>query len=244
MLISSSKTQGSCTPSSFLSEACDRNLSVLITDHHSLVRFNQQVISYRNGHLESVGQNPSDWSIIFSWSHLRSLYLFGFRFPSDPLVIPPSISNLTNLRALILLGDGIISSLPSELFSMIQLRYFRTNRMASDQIPLLTKLTKLSHLDISRSHLTGPFPSCLASLTSLVELNLLLCHLTGPIPSQLGQLTNLRRLSLSSNRSLTGSIPSELLQLTKLELISLRYTGLLGVEEFISRLREVAPQLR
>ena len=188
MFITRGNERYSSTLESLLSEACDGNLSVLITGKHSLVRFNQQVISYRTNYLYSAGWNPSEWSIIFSWTNLSCLSVAGLPSPSDPLVIPPSISNLTNLKVLKLHGNGIRRPLPSELFSLTQLRYFSTDKMISDQIPLLTRLTRLAHLDLSGSRLRGPFPSCLASLTLLVELDLCSCRLTGPIPPELGQL--------------------------------------------------------
>lgn len=78
------------------------------------------------------------------------------------------------------------------------------------------------------TNLTGTIPFAISKLTRLTSLDLSWTNLTGPVPSFLSKLKNLEYLDLSFN-DLTGSIPPELASLTKLGEIHLGRNKLTGV---------------
>ncbi|KAF8036836.1 hypothetical protein BT93_C2528 [Corymbia citriodora subsp. variegata] len=67
---------------------------------------------------------------------------------------------------------------------------------------------RLSYLNLSSNHLTGPIPLALGNLTNLGWLDLSLNKLSGVIPRKLGDLTFLGYLNLSKNQ-LIGRIPQD-----------------------------------
>jgi hypothetical protein len=107
--------------------------------------------------------------------------------------LPPQLTQLTELRTLVLYFNQLNGSLPAEM----------------------DRLTKLENLVLHNNKLSGSLPGELGQLTSLRELDLESNQLSGPIPAQLGQLLNLERLNLNNN-DLSGQIPPELGNLTKL----------------------------
>ncbi|KAG0473815.1 hypothetical protein HPP92_015672 [Vanilla planifolia] len=75
-------------------------------------------------------------------------------------------------------------------------------------IPLsLTRLTRLSLLDLSWNSLSGPVPKFLSSIPSLTYLSLAFNRFSGAIPPELALLPNLGALHLDRNH-LTGAIPT------------------------------------
>ncbi|GAB4032875.1 hypothetical protein GCM10028809_32690 [Spirosoma gilvum] len=101
--------------------------------------------------------------------------------------IPASLSTLTNLNFLNLIGNQLIGSIPSGLGS----------------------LTNLELLYLSSNQLSGTIPSSLGALTNLQWLLLNSNRLSGSIPSSLGGLTNLQWLDLRGNQ-LSGCWPASL----------------------------------
>ena len=119
-------------------------------------------------------------------------------------VIPPSISNLTNLK-LLNLSDNSINGIPSNIGSLIN----------------------LETLDISRNSFVGEIPSSIGNLENLEELNISENGFEGEIPSTIGGLVEIETLDLSGN-VLEGEIPSSIGRLVNLEFLDLSFNGLSG----------------
>ncbi|KAL0340414.1 UNVERIFIED_CONTAM: Polygalacturonase inhibitor [Sesamum radiatum] len=85
------------------------------------------------------------------------------------------------------------------------LSFHKTN--LTGQIPIaITKLTKLTFLDLRWNLLSGPVPSFLSQLKNLNYIGLSFNNFTGSIPPSLSSLPKLGGLLLDRNK-LTGSIP-------------------------------------
>ena len=91
----------------------------------------------------------------------------------------------------------------------------------------LGKLRNLKSLSLGNNSLTGPIPATLGDLGNLEHLYLEHNSLTGPIPTALGRLAKLTDLALCGN-SLTGPIPVALGDLGNLEYLSLCHNSLTG----------------
>ncbi|KAH9534576.1 hypothetical protein CY35_17G012400 [Sphagnum magellanicum] len=140
---------------------------------------------FENGHWQGVvclheqlpynGTTPI-FSVAVHYLELSSLGLEG--------VLPPDIGNLSQLEALILVGNPNLGGpIPQELGN-----------------------TKLSYLDLHDNAFNGSIPITLGLLQDLTQLDLSGNDLSGPIPPQLGNASQLEILLLNSN-NLTGTIP-------------------------------------
>ena len=101
------------------------------------------------------------------------------------------------------------------------------NHLTGPIPPEIGNLTHLTQLDLSDNHLTGTIPAALGNLTGLTQLHLHDNQLTGTIPKQLGNLGNLTTLHLHDNK-LTGTIPAALGNLTSLTTLDLHDNQLTG----------------
>ena len=125
---------------------------------------------------------------------------------------------------------GLSGQLPSGLSNLANLKrlLLSDNRLSGEIPPELGSLTRLEQLELDDNELTGEIPSELGNLANLSRLELDDNGLTGAIPSELGNLTYLNHLELNGNR-LTGAIPPSLGNLTKLRNLWLtrgnRFTG-------------------
>ncbi|GAB2289469.1 hypothetical protein Dimus_023778 [Dionaea muscipula] len=109
----------------------------------------------------------------------------------------------------------------SSLFELVHLRSLNL----SDNN--LSKLSKLTHLDLSFNHLIGKVPLSLTNLSRLSYLNLGHNNLDGEIPFSIGKLSRLTHLRLSRN-NLIGKVPVSLANLTQLSYLNLAYNSLVG----------------
>ncbi|CAM6009843.1 unnamed protein product [Sphagnum balticum] len=99
-------------------------------------------------------------------------------------VLPPAIGNLSQLEALILVGNPNLGGpIPQELGN-----------------------TNLAYLDLHDNAFNGSIPVTLGLLQDLTILDLSGNDLSGPIPPQLGNASQLETLLLNNN-NLTGTIP-------------------------------------
>lgn len=122
-------------------------------------------------------------------SELQQLETFGIRYHTQPLIIPPEIGQMQNLKDI----------------------YFENNKYV--QLP--TNLGQLSNL--YKLHLSGNkqinIPTQIGQLSNLHELWISSTNQVN-IPSEIGQLQNLNSLTLHNN-NLT-SLPKEIENLTNL----------------------------
>ena len=132
--------------------------------------------------------------------------------------ISPELGNLSELRHLRLMGNGLLrGGIPPELGRLRKLEtLLLNNNSLSGQIPPeLGNLAALRELDLNGNDFQGIVPPELGRLSSLERLRLSRNSLEGNIPPELGDLGNLVSLALNSNE-LTGTIPAELANLSKL----------------------------
>lgn len=145
-------------------------------------------------------------------------------FIDNPSFVGPLsnvIRNYTNIRRVVLTGNGVYGDIPN----------------------LVGELVNLEEITLSRNQLSGGVPSTLTKLKNLKVLDLSHNHLDGYVPDSLGNLTELLKLDLSDNGFL-GEIPEGLRNLQSLEFLDLSYNrfGNFGVPLFLAdmpRLREV-----
>eukprot|EP00258_Populus_trichocarpa_P005066 XP_002307659.2 piriformospora indica-insensitive protein 2 [Populus trichocarpa] len=131
------------------------------------------------------------------------------------------IGNFTNLRRLVLTGNGIYGNIPDGVGSLVN----------------------MEEVTVSRNQLSGGVPFSLAKLKKLRVLDLSQNYLDGYVPLSVGNLSRLLKLDLSHNR-LSGKIPESLVSLQSLEFLDLSFNsfGNYGVPLFLGempRLKEV-----
>jgi Leucine-rich repeat (LRR) protein len=153
--------------------------------------------------------------------------------------IPPSISNSTKLRWLLLENNFLAGELPSDMFAgmpRLELVYFTFNSLESprnniDLEPFfasLTNCTELKELGIAYNEIAGTIPPVVGRLSpGLQQLHLEYNNIFGPIPASLGDLANLTTLNLSHNL-LNGSIPPGVAAMQRLERLYLSNNLLSG----------------
>ena len=185
-----------------------------------------------------AGTAKLNWSLltpIAEWDGLTldgtpqrvtELNLYGSQLTG---AIPSELSNLTNLRALLLSNNQLSGPIPGALGGLSKLEALDLwgNELTGEIPAELGRLARLRSLSLGENELTGPIPVWLESLSNLLSLSLGGNALTGPIPVELGKLSNLRTLSLAGN-SLTGPIPTELGMLSNLKELYLSQNQLSG----------------
>ncbi|MCO5548308.1 hypothetical protein L7F22_001765 [Adiantum nelumboides] len=157
-----------------------------------------------------------------STSNLLFLDLLG-SFDLDPATgaggpIPPSISNLCNLRALIVAFSGLSGPIPEALYTLPLILYLdlEGNNLEGSISSSIRNLHALMHLGLSDNFLSGALPPELGSLANLSELDLKRNNFDpAPFPPFLGNLSQLQYLDLSDN-SFNSTIPPEWGNLTHL----------------------------
>ncbi|PHU11100.1 putative LRR receptor-like serine/threonine-protein kinase [Capsicum chinense] len=127
--------------------------------------------------------DPCSWAMITCSSENLVTALGA---PSQGLsgVLSGMISNLTNLKQVLLQNNNISGHIPREL----------------------GKLPNLETLDLSNNHFSGHVPESLGQLSSLQYLRLNNNSLSGAIPISLARVPHLAFLDLSFN-NLSGTIP-------------------------------------
>ncbi|KDP26503.1 hypothetical protein JCGZ_17661 [Jatropha curcas] len=131
------------------------------------------------------------------------------------------IGNFTNLRRLVLTGNGVYGNIPD----------------------VIGDLLSMEEITLSRNQLAGGVPSSLAKLKKLRVLDLSQNHFDGTVPESIGNLSQILKLDLSSN-GFFGKIPHSLVNLQSLEFLDLSFNhfGNVGVPLFLGempRLREI-----
>ena len=159
-------------------------------------------------------------------SNLRKLIVWRNQLTGN---IPSNLGNLTNLEEIYAANNGLTGAIPPELgnLSSLESLNLHDNQLEGSIPGALGSLSNLRLLLLSSNQLSGAIPPELGSLASVQTLQLNGNQLTGGIPSELGSLSNLRSLVLSDNQ-LDGSIPSEIGNLSNLTNLSIKYNQLTG----------------
>ncbi|WVZ82225.1 hypothetical protein U9M48_029511 [Paspalum notatum var. saurae] len=153
--------------------------------------------------------------------------------------IPPSISNSTKLRWLLLESNYLTGELPSDMFGNmrdLQLLHLSNNYLVNPEnntnlepfFASLTNCTSLRELGVALNEIAGAIPPLVGSLSpGLKLLHLELNKISGPIPGNLTDLANLTALNLSYN-FLDGPIPPGIAAMPRLERLYLSNNLLSG----------------
>ncbi|CAI7804806.1 unnamed protein product [Closterium sp. NIES-53] len=158
-------------------------------------------------HLEISGVNITG-SLPVSLGALLTLTTVSIRSSTSGCSgrIPRSLSSLTNLVSLDLLGHKFSQGIP----------------------PALSHLKRLTYLSLNVNQLSGPIPPALGTLWNLKTLHLAHNRLTGAVPRQLSGLSRLEELSLQENQ-LIGPLPGGLAALApSLKNLDLSYNPIGG----------------
>lgn len=147
-----------------------------------------------------------------------SLYLKGgANFVGPKGLLPPSITELSELSSLSLGRNQLHGEIPAAI----------------------GKLTELRQLDLEQNDLTGPIPAGIGSLSHLTSLRLANNEFTGWIPKELFELEKLQTLDLGGN-AFTGPIPDELGNLTRLRTLHIDFNQFFGhLPESLGNLTEL-----
>jgi Leucine-rich repeat (LRR) protein len=140
-------------------------------------------------------------------------------------ILPPAISSLRNLQLLLLntcLLDGPIPSTLSQLTLLYLLdlegNYF-TSSVPLNMFPMMQQ--SLHHLTLSSNLLTSSLPLDITSLSFLETLTLEDNYFTGTLPNEISQLSSLNLFSLQHNL-FTSSFPIGIGALTQLTVLTLQ----------------------
>jgi Leucine-rich repeat (LRR) protein len=123
---------------------------------------------------------------------------------------------LTALTALMLPGNEIVGTIPTDLGKLVALRHL----WLSNNIDLSGSLPVSVFRGVIVATLNTPLQSELGLMTSLTAMWLAEMKLTGTLPSSLGALSALEGLSLQRNE-INGTIPPIISKLTSLQIIEL-----------------------
>lgn len=119
---------------------------------------------------------------------------------------PKEICDLSELRILILSGDGLTGQIPEEI----------------------GKLKKLEYLTLADNQMTGGIPESIGELTNLWHLKFTGMPLNDTIPESIGKLVNLEWLLIHDTK-IHGNIPKGIANLKKLSNAWLNHNELSGV---------------
>uniref|UniRef100_A0A0D9ZHQ1 non-specific serine/threonine protein kinase n=1 Tax=Oryza glumipatula TaxID=40148 RepID=A0A0D9ZHQ1_9ORYZ len=158
-------------------------------------------------------------------SMLCSFLIFTF-FSTAILAAAQSNKSESDRKALLCFKSGILLDLDGVLSSWMDdsLNFCSWRGVTcSSSYP-----SRVVHLELSSSHLTGRISGCIGNLTSLSQINLTDNHLSGAIPDELGKLPVLRTLLLAAN-NLEGDIPDSLGTSLSLSYVNLANNTLTGV---------------
>ncbi|KAG8640225.1 piriformospora indica-insensitive protein 2 [Manihot esculenta] len=119
------------------------------------------------------------------------------------------IGNFTNLRRLVLTGNGVYGNIPGGIGNLVNMEEITLSRnQLTGNVPFsLSKLKKLRILDLSQNHLDGNVPESLGNLSQILKLDLSYNGFSGKIPVSLVNLQGLEFLDLSFNRFGNFGVP-------------------------------------
>ncbi|XP_076916620.1 uncharacterized protein LOC143576410 [Bidens hawaiensis] len=165
---------------------------------------------------------------------LQKNFLFG-SIPEDL----GTCSSLVRVR----LGENYLNgSIPDGLvylpeLNLLELQNNYLSGNVSDNRNPVSRLAKLSQLDLSNNQLSGSLPASILNFSSLQILLVAGNRFSGSIPATIGQLREVLKLDLSGN-SISGEIPPEIgncVHLTSLDLSRNNLSGSIPVD--ISNIR-------
>lgn len=139
---------------------------------------------------------------------------------------PKLFRNTSKLRIFDASSTNLVGTIPTEIALVQPMERLilgqSTNVTTSGggltgSIDILSNLSKLEHIDLSRNSLTSTIPILFGDLSQLSLLNLFSNAFEGSIPNELALLQKLRYADFASNPGLTGTVPAALCALPLLE---------------------------
>ncbi|XP_039142787.1 probable LRR receptor-like serine/threonine-protein kinase At3g47570 [Dioscorea cayenensis subsp. rotundata] len=202
------------------------------TDRFALLVFKSGITSDPTGVLNSWNNTISvcDWDgVSCRDKHLKRVTSLDLSYRGLQGSISPFIGNLSFLRSVLLMNNGLYGDIPSEFGQLQQLRLINLSfNSLNGVIPASPSLcSELITIQLENNQLSGIIPAELGCMTKLESLNLANNNLTGVIPSSLANLSSLSEVYFFSNW-LQGNIPEELGGLTKLEVFEASVNMLSG----------------
>jgi hypothetical protein len=148
--------------------------------------------------------------------------------------IPPELSLLTDLEAILLNKNSVMGTIPSVMCSLAQLTHLdlEDNLLDGTVPPELSRLTSLERFVAGKNLLNGTIPTELGLLSDLRFLGIHSNKFKGPLPTTLGLLQKIEELYVDSN-SLTGSLPTQIGRMSTLKSLALdnnQFSGTLPSE--------------
>ncbi|XP_040384578.1 putative disease resistance protein RGA1 [Oryza brachyantha] len=138
-----------------------------------------------------------------------------------------AFSSATCLRVLDL-SECYVHKLPDSIGQMKQLRYLKAPDIKDQTITkCITKLSKLSYLNLSRSQRVLVLPKSIGRMECLMHLDLSWCSQIGELPISFGKLKKLAHLNLSNCSEVSG-VSESLGSLTQLQYLNLSYCRKIG----------------
>jgi hypothetical protein len=127
--------------------------------------------------------DPCSWTMVTCSSEN---FVIGLGTPSQNLsgTLSPSITNLTNLRIVLLQNNNIKGKIPAEIGRLTRLETLDlSDNFFHGEIPFsVGYLQSLQYLRLNNNSLSGVFPLSLSNMTQLAFLDLSYNNLSGPVP--------------------------------------------------------------
>nr|GMD09171.1 probable LRR receptor-like serine/threonine-protein kinase At3g47570 [Ipomoea batatas] len=149
-------------------------------------------------------------------------------------VIPPQISNASNLAHIELCENQFTGFIPNSLGNLAKLKYLNLvmNNLTTDpQFSLMTSLANcryIKKLQLAYNPLNAVLPNAIGNLSNTLQyLHLGNCNIKGRIPEEIGNLSNLYLLILWSN-DIIGFLPATIKALQNLQLFGIQENKLVG----------------
>uniref|UniRef100_A0A1J3I484 Inactive leucine-rich repeat receptor-like serine/threonine-protein kinase n=1 Tax=Noccaea caerulescens TaxID=107243 RepID=A0A1J3I484_NOCCA len=182
----------------------------LAGDRQALLDFLNNIIHPRSLVWNASSPVCSTWSGVTcdrDGTRVTALHLPGASLLG--VILPGTISRLSELQILSLRSNGLQGPFPIDFLQLKKLKAISLsgNRFSGPLPTDYATWSNLTVLDLSVNRFNGSIPAGFASLTGLVSLSLAQNSFSGEIPDI--NLSGLRRLNLTNN-NLTGSIPTSL----------------------------------
>ncbi|WP_298116107.1 Two component regulator three Y domain protein [Flavobacterium sp.] len=206
----------------------------LVITFLSTTAFAEVSVSEKNALIElNKSTNGSQWNIKWDLNSSVSTW-YGVKVVNDKVVaidlssnnlsgtLPVVISDLVNLKSLILFQNSIIGELPKSIGNMKSLEVLNVsfNKLSGSLFAEVCNATSLKTVELFMNNLSGSIPSEIKNLKKLEVLSLYNNQITGEIPSELFEVKSLKVLQLNSNK-ITGSLSNDIANLIALENLSL-----------------------
>ena len=165
-------------------------------------------------------------SLVQNLTSLKDLRVSGVQISSP---VPDTLSNVSGLTTLHLIGCGLHGEFPLRIFKLPKLQDLRVsdNQDLMGYLPEFYSSSPLKNLSLGRTSFSGKLPASIGNLNSLNELLIESCNFSGHIPPSIGNLTQLTTLVLVANY-FTGQIPSSFSNLISLKYVNIGYCQLSG----------------